>query len=319
MDATLNGFDWDALERRVVPLPLRDIDVVRWEDDREPLLRATLAARPAPGDPGVGAALPDRLATSMAWARLDVPVAVLATGHMHAEDLLGGTASRYPRPDALWAVWSGDGDPLRASDGGPVYRLDGVVARPLGGGITTHAVVVAEAPEDSMLFAVDLRHPRVHVMTDVAPGSGSPVEYRGAFRFERVPATPLAGSMPSCDGVDRYRRLSSIAVVVGAVSGLVDDVSALSVGSAEEAAVARQLLDRLAGRLLQAARAVDGPGTGRPLPWFDTEIGELAVGVRTVATALLEYAASMDGRPGSPSAERAAQLRLALRLAVRAF
>ena len=254
----------------------------------------------------------------MAWARLDVPMAVLATGHVHAEDLSGGTASRYPRPDALWTVWSGDGDLLRASDGGPVFRLDGVVARPLGGGITTHAVVVAESPEGSMLFAVDLRHPRVHVMADVPTGAGSPVEYSGVFRFDGVPATPVTRSVASWDGMHRYMRLSSVAVAVGAVSGLVDAVSTIPAAAGPVVVDARQGLDAFAERLTQAARAIDGPGTGRSLPWFDQEITELAADVADVATDLLAFASSVDGHPGTPSAERALQLRLALRLVARA-
>jgi hypothetical protein len=325
MDATLDEFDWDSLHRRFLPPALRDLGVMPLRTDRGPAVRTVLSAlsrRSGSGDGrgGPEPRLDERLAALMAWARVDVPVAVLAGGHTHAQDLIGAGAARYQRSDALWTVWLSEGSGLTASAGGPVYRLNGVASRPLGGRTTTHAVVAAESPDGTMLFAVDLRHPRVHVMADVAAAESSPVEYSGAFRFESVPVTPLARPMPPQHRLRRDVQLSSSALVVGAVAGLADEVADVSAGpvtEGRERLEVREAVAGLAARVLAAARTVDSMATGLSSPGFDAEIACLGADIRSTAADVLELGGRVDGHPGSPIAERVLQLGLALRLGAR--
>jgi hypothetical protein len=323
MDATLEDFDWDSLHRRFLPPSLRDLGVMPLRTDRGPAVRTVLSAlsRRSGADDGRGgpeAGLDDRLAALMAWARVDVPVAVLAGGHTHAQDLIGAGAARYQRSDALWTVWLSEGSGLTASAGGPVYRLNGVASRPLGGRLTTHAVVAAESPDGTMLVAVDLRHPRVHVMADVAAAESSPVEYSGAFRFESVPVTPLPHPVPSPDHVRRYLRLSSSGLVVGAAAGMAAEVVAAA-DPVTAGGGRREAVDALPSRVLAAAREVDSIWTGSSSPELDAEIARLGADTRSAAADLLELGSRVDGHPGTPVAERAVQLRLALRLEARAL
>jgi hypothetical protein len=246
----------------------------------------------------------------MVWARADVPLAVLAAGHAHALDLLDRPDSPYLRPDAVWAVWLPDGDPaaVTAAAGGPVYRLTGVVGRPVGGGVVTHAVVPAAGPEGRILFAVDLSHPRVVVVTTLSSVPECPLEFPGAYRFEGVPATPLNRAAPDREAMRRPLALAGVALVVGAAAGLLD--------VAPDAAAERwrDPVEDLGGEVLRYAERVDLPGAARG---DDPVAGVADLAARTRATAA-RLLADLDAGSSAPAvARRAGQLELALRLGSR--
>jgi hypothetical protein len=301
------GPDWAALDARHVPAQLRGRGGGAPEDRRAALrLLASPAGGVVPGAGGFG----ERLDAVLAWARLDVPLAVLAAGHAHALDLMDHPSPPYLRPDAIWAVWLPDGEPsaLTAEPGGPVYRLTGVVGRPVGGGTVTHVVVAATGSEGRLLLAVDLSHPRVVVMSTLSSRSGCLLEFPGIYRFEGVPATPLSRPAPPHDVMRRLLGLSGSALVVGAAAGL-------TATAHEAAARMTPVVDELADEVRALARIVDAAGAGGR--GAGPEVSDLAARVRVVAADLLTLVADAEGDP--VVAGRAAQLELAMRLGSRTY
>jgi hypothetical protein len=271
-------------------------------------LRLLVSSRDRAGvAPGAGT-LGHRLGAVMVWARVDVPLALLAAGHAHALDLMDHPLSPYGRADAIWAVWLPHGEPpLTAVAGGPVYRLSGVIARPVGGGVVTHAVVPAAGPEGRMLFAVDLSHPRVVAVRTVSAVPDCPLEFPGVYRFEGVPATPLTRAVPRRDAMRRALALAGSALVVGAAAGLLDATPGA------QADPWRAAVGNLGGELLALAERVDA--AAGPHEDLDAKVADLAARTRAGAARML---ADVDERPPEPAvARRAGQLDLAVRLASR--
>jgi Acyl-CoA dehydrogenase, C-terminal domain len=133
----------------------------------EAQLRAMLAQGalelPRPG----GGSTSRRWAALTGWGRHDLALARLAEGHTDAVAILA-EADRLPVPAALYGVWAarsgGVGARLRRARGG--LGLGGSVRFCSGAGLVDRALVVAEAPADSvgdpLLVEVALADARVH-------------------------------------------------------------------------------------------------------------------------------------------------------------
>ncbi|MGF1661671.1 MAG: hypothetical protein ACFCVG_04250 [Kineosporiaceae bacterium] len=309
--------DWSAWERRYLPEGLRAgaLPATTVPEDRRSALRTLVSWSGFDGLVRAPAGLAERLLAVMTWARADVPLALLAAGHAYALDLLDRPSPAWARPGTLWAVWLPDGEPsaLSAEAGGPVYRLSGVVARPVGGGLVTHAVVAADGAEGRLLFAADLSHPRVQVMSNVSPERGCPVEFSGAYRFEDAPATPLMRQPPSRRVLRRLLDLSTAVLVVGAAAGVVHGTAGQAVPGPSSAAGA---VDALAARVPALAVRVERSLREAGDEASDSAVAEFAGQVRATAAGILAEAARLTD-PGA--ARRAGQLEVVLRLGGRTY
>jgi hypothetical protein len=157
---------------------------------------------------GLDLPLPGSGRTRERWAALaelaeaDLSVARLAEGHTDAVAILAELGAPPPRPGSRWGVWAAQppGPGLTASPAGSGWRVDGIKQYCSGAHSCTDALVTADAPDGTRLFAVS-----THGLSPVAgswPAVGMAASDTLDVEFVNITATPVgdAGAYTSRPG-----------------------------------------------------------------------------------------------------------------------
>lgn len=114
---------------------------------------------PAPGAGSTGARW--RLLAEVAQA--DLPLVKVVEPHHDAVAILDELGGPAVRPHEIWAVWAAEPPfaVLTARETSAGWMLSGTKAFCSGAALATHALVTAETPQGSRLFAIDVQEPGV--------------------------------------------------------------------------------------------------------------------------------------------------------------
>lgn len=189
---TLQGVEMTGFTKVLTSAELRDGEGGNWAGAQTARAFAQLAE-----SGGLDLPLPGSGRTRERWAALaelaetDLSLARLAEGHTDAVAILAELGAPPPRPGSRWGVWAAQppGSGLTASKAGPGWRVDGVKQYCSGAHSCTDALVTAEAPDRTRLFAVSTRG-----LSPVAgswPAVGMAASDTLDIEFVDVPATPV--------------------------------------------------------------------------------------------------------------------------------
>ncbi|HEX5917227.1 MAG TPA: acyl-CoA dehydrogenase family protein [Nocardioides sp.] len=166
--------------------------------------RAHRAAGDVPGalalarDHGADLPHPGSGETAFLWSALasvaatDLTVARVLEPHLDAHAILD-QAGEQPSDGTTWGVFAaeGPGEPLRATQTGESYVLDGRKHWCSLGGVLDHALISARVGQERQLFAVDLHHPGVTPVPGTWVARGLAAVDSGPLDLDEVPATAV--------------------------------------------------------------------------------------------------------------------------------
>ena len=255
-------------------------------------------------DPGSGR-------TKVRWDRLaeiardDLPLVKLVEPHHDAMAILRDLDGPSPEPESVWAVWAAE-PPFARLEATPnaagEWTLDGRKAFCSGASLVSHALVTAETPDGSRLFAVALGE---GVSRDEeAPawsGHGMSRADTSTLRFASVPAVPVGDAGAYVDRPGFWWGAIGIAACwFGGSQGVADAVEnargRLGPHGLAHLGAIRADLDNLAAVLAQAASVIDADPTGK-----GHQPERMALSVRAMAADVCDRVVAAAGRALGPA------------------
>jgi alkylation response protein AidB-like acyl-CoA dehydrogenase len=147
--------------------------------------------------PGSGATV-ERWQRLAALGRRDLALAKVVEPHHDAVAIMAELGDDPPADGEVWAVWAAEPPfaVLSAAHGAGGWRVDGRTAFCSGVGVVSHALVTAQTPEGSRLFAISLDADGVRVDPDgpVWAGRGMQRALTQTLVLDDVPARPVGAA-----------------------------------------------------------------------------------------------------------------------------
>lgn len=261
------------------------------------------------GHTGIDWPPPARGYTAGHWRRLavlgeqDLPLAKLVEPHHDAMAILADLGTAPADPDDIWAVWAAEPPfaVLEAHNDADGWTLTGRKAFCSGADLVSRALVTADVPNGSRLFAVRLPDDGITIDHD-SPAWTGPGMARArtvSLAFDEVRAVPVGAPGAYTDRAGFWWGAIGIAAIwFGGARGvarvLEDARGRLDAHGLAHLGAVRAELESLALVLDAAARAAD---SGELEP---RQVERLALVVRARASAVVESVISHVGRASGP-------------------